>query len=49
LFFFWAFIIVYAQVYVGVHYPIDIICGGLIGFVFGYLSARSYNNNYGLV
>lgn len=27
----WAFFISYAQVYVGVHYPLDVICGGLIG------------------
>ncbi len=28
---FWAFSISYAQVYVGVHYPLDIIAGGLLG------------------
>ena len=49
LFFLWAFSICYAQVYVGVHFPIDVICGGLIGFVFGYLSARSFNKNFDLV
>ncbi len=49
LFFFWAFSISFAQVYVGVHYPIDIICGGLIGILIGYLSGKSFNKNYGLV
>ncbi len=49
LFFFWAFGISFAQVYVGVHYPLDIICGGLIGILIGYLSGRSFNRNYGLV
>ncbi|MEP7165138.1 MAG: phosphatase PAP2 family protein [Ferruginibacter sp.] len=49
LFFLWAFSICYAQVYVGVHFPIDVICGGVIGFVFGYLSAGSFNKNYDLV
>ncbi len=49
LFFYWALSICYAQVYVGVHFPLDTICGGLIGFVFGYLSARSFNKNYDLV
>jgi len=49
LFFFWAFSISFAQVYVGVHYPVDIICGGLIGILIGYLSGRSFNKNYGLV
>ena len=49
LFFLWAFSISFAQVYVGVHYPIDIICGGLIGILIGYLSGKSFNKNYGLV
>jgi len=48
LFFFWAFSISFAQVYVGVHYPIDIICGALIGILIGYLSGKSFNKNYGL-
>jgi undecaprenyl-diphosphatase len=37
----WAFSIAFAQVYVGVHFPIDVIIGGvigtLIGLGFGYL------------
>ena len=49
LFFFWAFGISFAQIYVGVHYPVDIICGGLIGILIGYLSGKSFNKNYGLV
>lgn len=49
LFFAWAFIIIYAQVYVGVHYPLDVVCGALIGFILGYLSAKSFNKNYSLV
>ncbi len=49
LLFFWAFGISFAQVYVGVHYPLDVICGGLIGILIGYLSGRSFNRNYGLV
>jgi undecaprenyl-diphosphatase len=49
IFFIWAFIIIYAQVYVGVHYPFDVVCGGLIGFILGYLPARSFNRNYSLV
>jgi membrane-associated phospholipid phosphatase len=49
LFFFWAFSISFAQVYVGVHYPFDVICGGAIGILIGYLSGKSFNKNYGLV
>jgi len=48
LLFFWAFIISYAQVYVGVHYPLDVICGGLIGILIGYLCGKLFNRNYGL-
>lgn len=48
LFFLWAFSISFAQVYVGVHYPLDICCGGLIGILIGYLCAKSFNKNYGL-
>lgn len=40
--FLWAGIIAYAQVYVGVHYPIDIIGGTIIGLVVGLLTAKSY-------
>jgi membrane-associated phospholipid phosphatase len=33
----WAFIISYAQVYVGVHYPLDVFCGGILGALIGWL------------
>lgn len=48
LFFLWAFGISYAQVYVGVHYPLDIFCGSLVGLGIGYLTGRSFNNKYAL-
>lgn len=32
----WAAMISIAQVYVGVHYPLDIICGALLGSAIGY-------------
>ena len=35
LFFLWAAAICYAQVYVGVHYPGDVICGAILGFLLG--------------
>ena len=47
-FFLWAGSISYAQMYVGVHYPIDIAGGTIIGILIGYLSGRSFNRNYGL-
>ena len=46
LFFVWAFIICYAQVYVGVHYPLDVIAGGILGFSIGYVVARFYNKKF---
>lgn len=38
LFIAWAFMIGYAQVYVGVHYPLDILGGALLGTMIGLLS-----------
>lgn len=35
----WAASIAISQVYVGVHYPFDIICGAIIGSIFGYIGA----------
>jgi membrane-associated phospholipid phosphatase len=40
LLFVWAASIACAQVYVGVHYPSDILGGGLLGIVFGIVGAR---------
>jgi membrane-associated phospholipid phosphatase len=46
LFFAWAGIIGTAQVYVGVHFPLDVACGTIIGFILGYLSATSFNKRH---
>src|SRR5829696_3474621 len=35
----WAVLISFAQVYVGVHYPLDIAAGSLLGIAAGYLTA----------
>jgi undecaprenyl-diphosphatase len=32
----WAFVTIYSRVYVGVHYPLDVICGSLLGIVIGW-------------
>lgn len=40
--FFWAALISYAQVYVGVHFPLDVICGGLLGIVIAFLISELY-------
>jgi undecaprenyl-diphosphatase len=41
--FLWAFIICYAQVYVGVHYPLDILGGAIVGSIIGYIYSRVFN------
>jgi len=38
LFLLWAAVISFAQVYVGVHYPLDVLCGTILGLLIGYLS-----------
>ncbi|NIG57182.1 phosphatase PAP2 family protein [Chitinophaga sp. Cy-1792] len=42
LFFLWAAAISYAQVYVGVHYPLDVTGGGVMGAFFGFLSGSFF-------
>ena len=39
---FWAFSIAFAQVYVGVHYPIDVITGAILGCIIGYLTSSVF-------
>ncbi|MFI5221710.1 MAG: phosphatase PAP2 family protein [Bacteroidia bacterium] len=36
----WAAGIAFSQVYVGVHYPLDVICGALIGSLLGAVASR---------
>lgn len=43
----WALLIAYAQVYVGVHYPSDVIAGGLLGMMTGGVMAWVFNNRVG--
>lgn len=47
LFFLWALSIAYGQVYVGVHYPLDIIMGALLGSCIGSFTAWLFKKNFG--
>lgn len=38
----WAALVAYAQVYVGVHYPLDVICGGVLGVLIAYFTTFIY-------
>lgn len=49
LFFVWAFIIGYAQIYVGVHYPTDIAAGFLLGFGIGWALTKMFHKQVGML
>jgi undecaprenyl-diphosphatase len=38
----WAVLVSYSRIYNGVHYPGDVLVGGLIGITFGFLMAKAY-------
>jgi membrane-associated phospholipid phosphatase len=38
----WAGTISFAQVYVGVHFPIDVFCGAVYGMLVGFMFVRAY-------
>lgn len=48
VFFIWAATIAYGQVYVGVHYPLDIVAGTLLGCLIGYFTGTYFNKRIGL-
>jgi undecaprenyl-diphosphatase len=45
LLFIWASLICYAQVYVGVHYPLDVVFGALLGFLIGHFVCWAYQKS----
>ena len=46
--FVFAGMVAFAQVYVAVHYPLDVLAGGLLGFLLGMLMSSIFNKNIGL-
>lgn len=49
LFYAWAFFVGYAQIYVGVHYPLDVLGGGLLGIMAGLLTATIFTSKAGTI
>lgn len=47
IFFIWAALISYTQVYVGVHYPFDVLCGALLGCMIGWSISRLFQQQIG--
>lgn len=46
--FVWALFVGYAQVYVGVHYPLDVVGGALLGAIVGSVTAWIFHKKYQL-
>jgi undecaprenyl-diphosphatase len=42
LLFLWPLIFAYSRIYLGLHYPLDIICGYLFGAIMGFLMFKLY-------
>ena len=45
--FLWAASIAYAQVYVGIHYPLDVVGGSITGVAWGFLTGSMFNKRFG--
>ena len=44
----WAAVVAYSQVYVGVHYPFDVFCGGILGILIGICTGKIFNRFFAL-
>jgi undecaprenyl-diphosphatase len=42
LIFLWSLIFAYSRIYLGLHYPLDILCGFLFGILFGFVIFKIY-------
>ena len=46
---FWALLVGYSQIYVGVHFPGDVVAGSLLGAFIGWMTGRLYNQKIGIL
>ena len=44
----WAAMVSFAQVYVGVHFPLDVTCGAMLGITVGLITGKFFNRYFGL-
>ena len=44
----WAAVESYSQIYVGVHYPLDVLVGGTIGACIGWMTGKYFNKKFPL-
>lgn len=47
--FLWACLVTYTRIYLGVHYPGDVLCGAIIGLMAGWLSYRAAQKLHALI
>jgi len=40
--FLWAAIVSYSRIYLGVHFPLDVLCGAILGFIIGFAVFKAY-------
>ena len=43
----WPVAVSYGQIYVGVHYPTDVLAGGLLGLLIGWFTSALFNKRFG--
>lgn len=49
LFFLWAILVCYAQIYVGVHFPLDVAGGAVLGMLVGKFVANLFHRKIGII
>ena len=42
----WAVVVSYSRIYLGVHYPLDVFCGAMVGTLIGIIIGKTFNYYY---